>query len=239
MSQKQKIRTEHHRISWDDTNPEGTLNLTSLNILFQRAAVEHAEQMGFGYRQMIKQNLSWVLFRINIQIDRMPRWQEEVRIVTWPSEMANLTGLRKFMLYSDKSDEVLCRASSEWLLINLDTRQFEKYTTPDKALTREIPKVNRKQDFEDLFTITTRYSGLDLNGHTNARKYIDWLNDAVYEVHGLQKLSFMHISYFHECVYGEELIVQNGLADPTVFRGWKPAKNEMAFLAKVEFTELA
>ncbi|NOX87044.1 MAG: hypothetical protein GXO86_13975 [Chlorobi bacterium] len=243
MSEKKKIWTVHHKINWDDTNMSGTLNLTGLNVLLQRAAVEHAEYLGFGYHHMIRQNLSWVLFRINIQISRMPGWQEKVRLVTWPRELANLTAFREFILYSDKSDEILCRASSEWLLINLDTRrpqkmddyrQFEKYTTPEKAIIRDIPKVNRKQDFTDLFSIVTRYSGLDLNGHANARKYIDWLDDAIYEVHGEKTLVLMHMTYFHECIYGEELIVQKGGTDPTVFRGWKPAKNEMAFLAKVE-----
>jgi medium-chain acyl-[acyl-carrier-protein] hydrolase len=241
---KMKFWESEHLISWDDTSPAGTLNLTGLNILLQRAAVDHAEHLGFGYRVMSKQNLSWVLIRANIEIHRMPRWREPVRLITWPREMARLSAFREYVMRSRETDEVLCNASSEWLLIDLDTRrpqkmddhrQYEQYATRKEALTRKIPRVNKSCDYADLFSINPRYSTLDMNGHANARKYIDWLDDALYEIHGQKPLSFMHMSYFHECKYGEELTIQYCRDDNRVIRGWKPDQDQMAFLAKVEF----
>ena len=76
---KKKFWESQHMISWDDTSPSGTLNLTGLNILLQRAAVDHAEHLGFGFQVMSKQNLSWVLIRANIEINRLPQWREKVR----------------------------------------------------------------------------------------------------------------------------------------------------------------
>ena len=241
---KQKFWTEHHQVSWDDTSPAGTLNLTGLNILLQRAAVEQAEHLGFGYQEMSKQNLSWVLIRANIEINRLPEWREKVRLTTWPREMARLSAFREYILYSDETDEILCNASSEWLLIDLDTRRpqkmenhrhFEQYETTKEALTRNIPRITKSCDYKDLFHIRPRYSSLDMNGHTNARKYIDWLDDAIHIVHGEVKLSFMHISYFQECKYGEEIVIQNCQEDKSVFRGWKTGKEQAAFIAKIEF----
>lgn len=244
MNQKIIEWEEIQQVSWDETSPSGQLNLTGLNIFLQRAAVEHAEHLGFGFQVMSKQNFSWVLIRINIEIKRLPNWHEKVKLVTWPREMARLSAFREFVLYSEKSDEVLCNASSEWLLIDLDSRrpqkmdnhrQFEKFTSTKEALTQSVPKVNKNQTFSDLFAIKPRYSSLDMNGHTNARKYIDWLDDALYEVHGQKKLAFLHMSYYHECKYGEELIIQVGTEDDSVIRGWMPLKEQVAFIASATF----
>lgn len=241
--EKKKIWESRQMISWDDTSPAGTLNLTGLNILLQRAAVDHAEHLGFGYQVMSRQNLSWVLIRANIEINRMPKWRERIRLVTWPREMARLSAFREYSMFAEESGEVLCNASSEWLLIDLDTRRpqkmdghrkYEQYATKREALTRKMPRVTKSCNYRDLFTIKPRYSTLDMNGHANARKYIDWLDDAIYEIHGQKELGFMHMSYFHECTYGEELVIQYCLDDDTVIRGWKAEREQIAFLAKVE-----
>jgi acyl-CoA thioesterase FadM len=240
----QKLWSEHHLVSWDDTNLSGKLNLTGLNIMFQRAAVEHAEHLGFGYVEMSKENYSWVLIRINIQIHRLPVWREKVRLLTWPRSMQNLSAFREFELFSEQEDELLVTASSEWFLIDLDSRKpqrmekmrrFEPFLTVRRAIDKTPARINRNQDFQDLFSITPRYSSMDMNGHTNARKYIDWLDDAIYKVYGERDISFLHMSYFHECRLDEELIIQSGEEGSGVIRGWKPEKDQVAFLAQVEF----
>jgi acyl-CoA thioesterase FadM len=242
--EQQLIWTEYHRVSWDDTNLAGKLNLTGLNIMFQRAAVEHAEHLGFGYVEMSKENYSWVLIRINIEIYRWPLWREKVKLITWPRTMKNLSAMREFELYAEQDDELLVTASSEWFLIDLDSRRpqrmekmqrFESMLTDKKAINKTPSRINRNQDFTDLFSITPRYSSMDMNGHTNARKYIDWLDDAIFKVYGEREISFLHMSYFHECHLDEELIIQSGVKGSGVVRGWKPEQEQVAFLASVEF----
>jgi len=233
-----------HLISWDDTSPAGTLNLTGLNIMLQRAAVEHAEQLGFGYQVMSKKNLSWVLVRMNIEILRLPNWREEVILTTWPRHLSTISAFRDYTLINKQSEELLCNASSEWLLIDLTTRRPQKmeehrdlevFVMEKNALSHKTPKIQRDLNYEDLFKIKSLYSSLDMNGHTNARKYIDWLDDAIYEVHGERKFSFLHMAYFHECKYNEEVIIQVGMRDNSVFQGLKSKNNQVAFRAKVEF----
>jgi acyl-CoA thioesterase FadM len=242
--EQQRFWTEHHRVSWDDTNLSGKLNLTGLNIMFQRAAVEHAEHLGFGYVEMSKQNYSWVLIRVKIEIKRMPAWREQVRLVTWPRSMQNLSAFREYEMYSEKDNELLVTASSEWFLIDMDSRKpqrmekmkrFEPFLTSRQAVQQKPSRINRNQAFRDLFSITPRYSSMDMNGHTNARKYIDWLDDAIYKVYGDREITFLQMSYFHECTLDEELIIQSGEDATGVIRGWKPEKQQVAFLAQAFF----
>lgn len=244
QKKKEYFLNVHHLINWDDTSPAGSLNLTGLNIMLQRAAVDHAEQLGFGYQVMSKMNLSWVLVRMNIEILRLPNWREEVLLSTWPSKLSTISAFRDYTLINGKTGETLCNASSEWLLIDLTTRRPQKieehrdlevFVTKKNALAGAIPKIRRDHQYEDLFRVKPFYSSLDMNGHTNARKYVDWLDDAIYEVHGEKKLSFLHMAYYHECKYYEEVNIQVGKEDNTVFRGLKAKNKQVAFQAKVEF----
>jgi medium-chain acyl-[acyl-carrier-protein] hydrolase len=241
--EKQKLWTEHHQISWDDTSPAGTLNLSGLNILLQRAAVEHAEHLGFGFQQTSKQNITWVLINLSIEIYRLPKWREKIKLVTWPKSMEKLIATREFTVRSEVN-EALCNASSEWLLIDLNTRRpqrmeimsrFDQYLSNKTALSHPIQKADKEQVFRKIFSTTPGYSSLDMNGHTNARKYFEWLEDALFQVHGTQTLSQISMSYFHECKFGEKIEIEVGLEDNKTIRGWKPDQNQLAFIARVDF----
>jgi len=246
MNKKNKFFLNvHHQISWDDTSPAGTLNITGLNIMLQRAAVDHAEQLGFGYQVMSKQNLSWVLVRMNIEILQLPKWRDNVVLTTWPSNLTTISAFRDYRMVNEKTGDLLCNASTEWLLIDLTTRQpqkmenhphLETFITDKNALSRAISKIKRNLHFDDLFEVQPLYSSLDMMRHTNARKYIDWLDDAIYIIHGEKKISFMHMAYFHECKYKEEIMIQVASEDNTIFQGLKTKDNIVAFNAKVEFS---
>jgi len=239
----EKIWNKQLQVGWDETNLNGKLSLTGLSLILQRAAVEHAEHLGFGYSEISKDNVSWVLFRLNIELFRLPEWKEKIRIQTWPREIIGLAAFRDFILLSEKG-EVLCNASSEWLVIDLTTRRPQRMdrfkelahlNTATKALTYKPSSLNTKCDFTPLFNVTTRHSDLDLNGHTNARKYFDWLDDAIYQVHKEKEISFLQMNYLNECHLGEEITIEFCEEDKKTFRGLKKENGKTAFIAQVQF----
>lgn len=229
------------QIAWDETSPTGKLSLTGLSLLLQRAAVEHAEHLGFGFSETSKDNVSWVLFRLNLEIKRLPKWQENVRVKTWPRAIEKISAFREFVLLSE-SGELLCYATSEWMIIDLTTRRPQKMdrfetlkhlNTPTKALDIPLPKLKSKCEFKSLFKVTNRYSDLDMNGHTNARKYFDWLTDAIHELHPKKEIFFLQMNYFTECHAGEEIDIQYCVEDKTTFQGLKLANGKIAFIAQL------
>lgn len=233
------------QVAWDETSPTGKLSLTGLSLILQRAAVEHAEQLGFGFTETSKDNISWVLFRLNLEIKRLPKWQENVVVQTWPRAIEKISAFREFVLLSE-SGEVLCNATSEWMIIDLTTRRpqlmnrfksLEHLNTPTKAFDIPLPKLNSNCDFESIFSVTNRYSDLDMNGHTNARKYFDWLTDAIHELHSEKEISLLQMNYFSECNSGEEIDIQYCIEDKTTFRGLKQTNGKVAFIAQMTFKE--
>jgi acyl-ACP thioesterase len=257
-----KIWKEQYAVNWDDISLDGKLSLTGLNIMLQRAATYHAEHLGFGFTQTSVYNASWVLFRINLELIRMPEWCDRVVVETWPRVVKGLAAYRDFIVTTPEG-EVLCRATSEWFIIDLTSRrpqQIEKYVdvelytmptagsptdlsaegmeagkpTNRQAVTRDIPTLSRNTNYETLFEVIPKYSDMDMNGHTNARKYFDWLTDAMHQDNGKLNPTFVQMTYFSECTLGEHLVIQRNTSEKGLYRGQKIAHDKTAFVAMVE-----
>ncbi|MBE0649270.1 MAG: hypothetical protein IH595_00365 [Bacteroidales bacterium] len=243
MEKKEKyIWQEDFIVDWESVSMDNRMTLSALMRILLQGATNHAEAMGFGFTDTSKEDLSWVLLRINLKIDRLPSWQEKISVFTWPSQVKALTAFREFKVVG-KDKEVLCQATSEWSVINLKTRRpqrmeglqfIENHHVNQPNLVFPFPKINPKMDFKEIFSLKIHYSHIDMNGHANAVKYFDWLSDAVYEQFGTNNVSFVFFNYYHECMLGENISIGKSTEEPGVIRGFKTGEDKMTFLAKVE-----
>ena len=240
--QMEKIWKEDFVVSWDKTNVKGRLSFNALSLFLVSTAINHAEHLDFGYSTISKENVSWVLFRLNIKINRLPILNEKINIKTWPGKITGITATREFEMYSEGTNEKLCMATSDWLIIDLDSRKpqrMDKYKDADfltlnkNALDQKLPKVNIRCQFEDLFTVKTQYSDLDMNGHVIAHKYFSWLEDAVYKKFGDKEPNFIQLTFFNECNMDEEILIQHCPDDNLSFKGIKTKNEKSAFTAAV------
>jgi acyl-ACP thioesterase len=171
-----------------ETGPDGRLNLHSLFDYFQDIASDHAVQLGFGRDDLMKQNHLWILSRIYAEISVWPSWGETIRLKTWPRGTDKLFALRDFGARYDDGRSI-ARATSSWLIIDLDTKRIQR---PDnnlsllnfelggeKALSRnairlEPAAVNGTSTYPFHVTL----SDLDINMHTNMSRYLKWVTDS-------------------------------------------------------------
>ena len=65
-----------------DSNLE--LKLTSLFVMMQDVATEHAEQLGIGKTETIDKGQFWVISRYALTIVRMPKYLETITVKTYP-----------------------------------------------------------------------------------------------------------------------------------------------------------
>ncbi len=229
-------------VHWENTDVSGKLSLSGLGQLLINTATQHAENLGFGYKELKNNNLNWVLFRMNIQINRRPVWDESITLTTWPAGISGLAGLREFVML-DEEENTLCVANSEWLIIDLQSRrpkrlnQFEhilKFEQQEKAFTATPPVANRKGNFSDLFSVTIRHSDMDLNGHATARRYFNWMEDALYQIHGEKEIDLIQITFFNE-TYLDETVILQADEEGTTIRGIKKSDGKPAFMAAVKY----
>lgn len=194
----------------------GNLSWGNLGNLILRCATLHATEHGFGYRQMIKLHHAWVLSRLVIDMETLPRTGEEFAITTWVERLYRQFTDRHFTITRPDGTLLGC-ASSIWALIDTHTRQPADLThLPDggftEALVPERPapcapmgRVRLRQP-QLIATHRAAYTDLDINGHVNSIRYLELLLNAYgAEQMRLHPVKRIELAYCLESYEGDEL----------------------------------
>lgn len=167
------------------------LNLTPYAFMnmAQEMANLHAAEIGFGYDDLNNNKLAWVLSRVRIKFLNTPKWRDNITFETWHKGNEGLFALRDFIVY-DKSGNPAVTASTYWLIINTETRRVQrtdhisgyaesKAANPIDVMEEKCEKIAAPDRIELHHEHIVQYSDLDMNGHTNNAKYIEWSIDCI------------------------------------------------------------
>ena len=95
---------------------------------FQDMASRHSIIMGVDdFTLLEKDNAMWVVSKTKIKINKLPLWNEEVTVRTWPMGAEGVRCNRCYQI--KKGDEVLVNAISEWVVIDATSRTLRKVET--------------------------------------------------------------------------------------------------------------
>lgn len=211
---------EEYKIRSSEVAPGGKARLQALCDLLQEAAGNHALRLNFDISQLQEQGLTWVLHRLHVQMDRYPSWRDTIKIKTWPSSGDSLRAFRDFIIM-DNEDNVMGRALSYWLMMNVNTRRPVRM--PQEILDMAPNDVDHVLDIkkerlsplpeESVSTardFSVRNSDLDLNRHVNNVKYIEWTLETLCEdVHPAE----LDIEFHGECSGGQTIRSEAELYD--------------------------
>ena len=153
----------------------------------QEAALKHAQILGFGSFDLFSRNLTWVVTRFELQVLKNISWDNEIIVKTWSRGMIGPYAFRDFEIF-DSHDQIIAKASSSWVPIDLGTRKpvvFKNEDFHDDAKINvdvgiDPSKIHLGKD--DGILIKSFYvnnSDIDINHHVNNTKYVQWLYDAV------------------------------------------------------------
>lgn len=190
-------------------HPNGKLRMSSLADFFQEVAWRHADSADFG-RNLLENNLSWILSRFDIKATNLPTWGDSIKVFTAGRGVDKLFAYREFLI-TDLQGNPLATAMSSWVLLNTQTQKLQR---PNEVLPAELFTINQKPDwqpdrirfsgeiiFEEVLKV--RYSDLDLNNHVNNTTYIRWVEDLLndYQI----EASHLLINYLAECILGDQV----------------------------------
>jgi acyl-ACP thioesterase len=176
-------------VAYWDVDRDNLLGLPAVFKFLQEAAIKHADQFDAGTRAMTTRGESWVLNRMAASIRRYPRYEEQVRIVTWSSGVRAFKGYRDFRIYC--GDELVLSASSLWLYVTMKTKSLIRVpeevarlfpSRPGEEFRPELDKLRLAPPDQDSFPpcrVSVRYSDFDGNGHVNNTTYFDILQTAL------------------------------------------------------------
>ena len=165
----------------------GPLRAFALVNFLQEAAGENATRLGFGMADLHARGWTWMLSRLDLRVDELPRDGEKVFVRTWPA------GTRKLFAYRDiamagADGRSLVRAVYAYLIVDIAARRplrpesvfgpvpphpDDPHPVPDFAY--DIPAA---VDLVPQFTQCVRGRHIDHNGHANNAHLVNWLVDA-------------------------------------------------------------
>lgn len=217
-----------------DVDPRNCVRADAIASVLQESAAHHADTWGMSVPDLNPQGRTWVLARLAAEFSgRRPGWKEELRVETWSRGFRGHVATRDYIVHGP--DGVAARATSVWFIIDLATRRPVRLT---EYLGREEAEPERSAGIEEASRIdaiaapfravplAVRASDLDLNGHVNNSRYIEWLYESVPpEILSTRRISRLDINFLSETRYPETVELraaatppgQNGPADSLAF----------------------
>lgn len=214
-----------YRITSADTDINSRLKPSALLGFLIQSAIDSADRMGFGFHDLRKQKLFWVLSRLSLEMKTVPLWYDEIEIETWPRDIEKILYRRDFLIR--QSGNIIGRATSHWLAIDRDTKKPGKVdledewmfiSLRDKQAIVEAPAKLAAMISENTGSIETCFTDFDLNGHVTSTRYLEWAMNALsadfHRENIFEKLTINHIRETLPCEHLNTFVsVENNILD--------------------------
>ena len=204
------------RLRSSDVDVDRRLRTSVLFSMFQEAAIAHTEALGMGREKTLDKGLLWIVTLQSLEVSRMPEYDEDVVLKSWPGRTMHLLFPRYYSMETAEGEPLL-RASSLWSLLDAETRTIvfpEKYgISIEGTVTGDeiaLPSAPRSIPFDRSREMAVTYSMTDLNGHMNNTRYFDIAEDLIHEgVKGLG-LKSLKAEFSREIRLGSQFTLSSG-----------------------------
>lgn len=207
-------------VRYGEIGENGVATLSSLGNWLQESAGRNADVLGFGENDLLQYHLTWVLTRLVLRIERLPRAEEKLRVHTWPSTFDRFRH-RGYEVY-DEQNRLIVSGGSAWSVMSLADRSMAQL--PDELVPRYpsaprpcapfacrvIPRLRAQQPTNALLRV--RKDDLDINGHVNNTRYLAWILEPLPPASALASSAgeppmprLVDITFRAECFPQEEL----------------------------------
>ena len=209
-----KTYREDVRILTKDCDLTGQWKPSAILEVMQELAGIHGTLIGVGRHALLQKGVVWVLTRVEVVMDRYPKIGDTVSIETFPMPVRRWFFPRYF-IFRDEHGEEIGRAGTLWVLLDVNTRKMAKpdicaALMPDNSdllaplgLPATVTEVSGTIESHTHLPV---YTDLDINGHMNNTKYMDWCCNAL----GIETMkehcfSRFDVNYNLEILPGQEI----------------------------------
>jgi acyl-CoA thioester hydrolase len=231
------IYTTTFRARYHDCDAYGHMNHASYARYMQEAAVEASSAVGYDLARYNALNMRWLIRETHIEYLQPLFHQDTFEVKTWLSGFRRIRTQRNYEFY--KQGTLAARAHTDWVLIDLSTRQpaaapaemIAAYAKGEVPASIEAPKrfPAPPPPPSGVFTQRRRVVWTDIDGeqHVNNARYLDYAADVAFEVSAaygwsLERLRAegfviiareQHIEYKQSAVLGDELEISTYVFD--------------------------
>ena len=180
------------KIPFDMADMNGHIKLPDVILLSLQVSGMQSIELGVSDKAIFEEhNLVWIIADYDIEVVRLPRFAEEITIETEALSYNRLFCYRRFTIY-DQAGQDLIHMMATFVLMDRDSRKVHavepEIVAPyqsdfDKKLIRGPKYESLNEPISKDYHV--RFYDLDMNGHVNNSKYLDW----IFEVMGADFLT--------------------------------------------------
>ena len=180
------------KIPFDMADMNGHIKLPDVILLSLQVSGMQSIELGVSDKTILEEhNLVWIITDYDIEVVRLPRFAEEITIETEALSYNRLFCYRRFTIYDEEGRELI-HMMATFVLMDRDSRKVHavepEIVAPyqsdfDKKLIRGPKYESLDEPFSKDYHV--RFYDLDMNGHVNNSKYLDW----IFEVMGADFLT--------------------------------------------------
>ena len=180
------------KIPFDMADMNGHIKLPDVILLSLQVSGMQSIELGVSDKTILEEhNLVWIITDYDIEVVRLPRFAEEITIETEALSYNRLFCYRRFTIY-DETGQELIHMMATFVLMDRDSRKVHAVESEivapyqsdfDKKLIRGPKYESLNESISKDYHV--RFYDLDMNGHVNNSKYLDW----IFEVMGANFLT--------------------------------------------------
>ena len=190
----------------------GRLKTSMILYFAQEVAGNHFARLAMDYDAMLSQGLFWAITRHKVQVSRLPRHGETIRLETWPMPTTRVAYPRSMVAYDEQGNECF-RAITLWVLVDINNRAM---VLPGKSGI-DVVGTLRGNELASPLGLPAKalrnrrsrcvcFTDLDRNGHMNNTKYLDWVDDLLpASFHAEHMVKEFTVCYLNEALEGQLL----------------------------------
>lgn len=194
------------QISGFDVFPNNTAKPSSLLHFMQDAAAGDVTQYGAGYKELLADDMIFVLTKIKLSIDKQIGNDFPIKVKSWGKSMSGASFIRDYTVFNDEG--ILARATSQWVLISYSDRRLLRTTTLSPNISSnqgedsglEMSRRILPPDGAKLYEAEHKVvlSDIDINNHLNNSRYADLITDNCAIDFIANRVSEIEIHYMNE-----------------------------------------
>ena len=201
------------QIQPQDVDFQFRIRMAALTNILLTTAGYNADDNGFGMRRLNAAESSWVLLRFAIEMISFPEQYEQIHVETWIEEVGRASTTRNFCIRNEKQ-EIIGNACSIWAMIDMQTRRAKDLQTLEgihqfaNGIIGKIEKPIKLTtvDGTKLDGFNVKYSDIDINGHVNTMRYIEWISNCFsLETYSKKKVKRFEINFMNEMLFDDEV----------------------------------
>ena len=180
------------KIPFDMSDVNGFIKIPQLILLSLQVSGMQSIELGMSDMYILENyNLVWIITDYNMKIDRLPVFDEKITIETYAMSHNRLFCYRAFNI-KDEEGNTIIEMVATFVLMDRDTRKVHPVMSEiadafDSEFSKTMLRGPRFKELEGGVEqeYRVRFYDLDMNGHVNNSKYLDW----VFEVMGADFLT--------------------------------------------------